>query len=474
MNIEKKIKKNLFTSYLQGIRDENSNSESYGTILRYFWPEFIAALALYSILNLLDARFIADLKSTTMYATLGVTNGLYHFIVKIAEGLSVGAVIICGQYNGAKQYPSVGLAFVQTFWVISIIGICFSGFLYLAAPSIYVWYGVTADMALLGAPFLRLRAVGVLFMFLYFGCIAFLRGIKNTKTPMYIYMVGGAVFIFFDYALIFGKFGLPQLGFFGSATAGVIQYGLMFTLSLLVLIFNPDYRKYSIKLIEPFQDLKLIKRFFMLSWPIVLDKATMAASYVWLGKMLATMGETSLATFTVVKDMDRVAFLPAIAFAQIITFLSSNNFGSSNIDGIKSNIKKVLFLANIGVGIILIIFYLWRVNFIGLFDQKGDFTEAAASVFPFLAPLVFCDVFQIILSGALRGVSDVRTVMWTRLFVCAGLFAPISYIIANLAIDSLKVKFILIYVTFYLSNAIMSMVYINRFRSGKWLKNMHN
>jgi len=200
----------------------------------------------------------------------------------------------------------------------------------------------------------------------------------------------------------------------------------------------------------------------------------MAASYVWLGKMLATMGETSLATFTVVKDMDRVAFLPAIAFAQIITLLSSNNFGSNNIDGIKSNIKKVLFLANIGVGIILIVFYLWRVNFIGLFDQKGDFTATAASVFPFLAPLVFCDVFQIILSGALRGVSDVRTVMWTRLIVCAGLFAPVSYFVTNLAIDSLRVKFILIYVTFYLSNAIMSMVYINRFHSGKWLKNMHN
>lgn len=468
------MKKNLIASYLQGIRDENANSESYSTILRYFWPEFIAALALYSILNLLDARFIADLKSTTMYATLGVTNGLYHFIVKIAEGMSVGAVIICGQYNGAKKYTDVGAAFVQTFWMIAMIGICFAGFLYTAAPWIYVWYGATPNMVALGAPFLRLRAVGVLFMFLYFGCIAFLRGIKNTRTPMLIYMLGGIVFVFFDYVLIFGHFGFPKLGFFGSATASVIQYGLMFVVSLLVLIFNQNYRKYSIKLIEPLRDFKLIKRFFMLSLPIVLDKATMAASYVWLGKMLATMGEASIATFTVVKDMDRVAFLPAIAFAQIITLLSSNNFGSGNIDGIKSNIKKVLFLANIGVAMILFVFYMWRVNFIGLFDQKGDFTATAASVFPFLAPLVFCDVFQIILSGALRGVSDVRTVMWTRLIVCTGLFAPVSYFITHLAIDSLQVKFILIYVTFYLSNAIMSMVYINRFRSGKWLKNMHN
>ncbi len=441
--------------------------------MRYFFPEFIAALALYSVLNLLDAWFIADLKSTTMYGTLGITNGLYHFIVKIAEGLSVGSVIICGQYNGAKKYSEVGKSFVETFWVIAIIGFCFAGFLYGAAPLIYAWYGAAAEVIVIGVPFLRVRAIGVLFMFLYFGCIAFLRGIKNTKTPMYIYIMGGVVFVFFDYVLIFGKFGFPQLGFFGSATASVIQYGFMFVLSLLVLIFNQDYRKYSINLLQPLYDFKLIKRFFMLSWPIVLDKATMAASYVWLGKMITTMGVAWMAIFTVVKDMDRVAFLPAIAFAQIITFLASNNYGSGNIEGIKSNIKKVLFLANIGVAIILFCFLIWRTTFIGWFDQKGEFTDLAASVFPFLAPLVFCDVFQIILSGALRGVSDVRTVMWTRLFVCSCVFAPVSYLIAHLPIASSQVKFILIYVTFYLSNAIMSAVYINRFRSNKWLKYMH-
>ena len=468
------MKKGLVASYLQGIRDDTNTSESYLTILRYFWPEFIAALALYSILNLLDARFIADLKSTTMYATLGMTNTLYHFIVKVAEGLSVGAVIMCGQYNGAKQYPQAGLAFVESFWAIVVTGFCVSGFLYLAAPAIYVWYGATGPMIALGVPFLRLRALGVLFMFLYFGCIAFFRGIKNTKMPMYIYMFGGLVFIFFDYALIFGNFGFPKLELLGSATATVMQYGTMFGISILVFLFNQEYRKYAIKLLMPFQDPKLIKRFFMLSWPIVLDKATMAASYVWLGKMIAKMGELSMASFTVIKDMDRMAFLPAIAFAQIVILLASNNFGSGNVVGIKSNIKKILFLSNIGVAIMLVMFYMWRTSFIGIFDQKNEFTTMSASVFPFLAPLVFCDVFQIVLSGALRGVSDVRTVMWTRLIVCSCLFAPVSYFISNLPIENVMMKFILIYVTFYLSNAIMSVVYINRFRSGKWMNSMHN
>jgi len=466
------IKKGLFSSYLQGILDDTGTSESYGTIMRYFWPEFISALALYSIINLLDAYFIADLKSTTMYATLGMTNTLVHFIVKVAEGLSVSAVIICGQYNGAKAYKQVGQAFTETFWMIALLGLAVSGFLYIAAPWIYVWYGANPQMVSIGVPFLRLRALGILCMFMYFALAAFLRAIKNTKTPMHIFMLGGLVFIFFDYALIFGKFGFPQLGFTGSAMANLIQYGVMLLAAILVIVFNQDYRIYSVDLLKPFKEPAMIKRFFILSWPIVLDKATMAASYIWLGKMMAKMGECGIASFTVIKDMDRVAFLPAIAFAQIITFLTSNNFGSGNIDGIKSNIKKVLFLSNIGMSITLIIFYFWRTEFIGLFDKQHEFTSMAASVFPYLAPFVFCDVFQIILSGALRGVSDVRTVMWTRLVVCFGLFMPASYVISTLPIESLAVKFILTYGMFYLSNAIMSAVYINRFRSGKWMKSV--
>lgn len=467
------IKKGLFASYIHGITDDSSG-ENFSTILRYFWPELISALALYSILNLLDARFIADLKSTTAYATLGVADSLTHFIVKAAEGLSVGSVIICGQYNGAKAYSKVGQAFVEIFWIIALLGLCVSGFIYFAAPWIYQWYGVPAGIMNLGVPFLRLRAIGIFFMFLYFGFVAFLRGIKNTTTPMRIFMLGGLAFIFFDYALIFGKFGFPTLGFMGSAAANAIQYGLMLSLIITVVLTQPAYRIYAIELFSPFKDKAIFKRFFTLSWPIVLDKVTMAASYIWLGKMMAKLGgelggERVVATLTVIKSMDRMAFLPAIAFAQIITLLASNNFGSGNIDGIKSNIKKVLFLSNIGVALMLFAFYMWRINFISIFDQKGEFTALAASVFPFLAPLVFCDVFQIVLSGALRGVSDVHTVMWTRLAVCLCLFVPGSYLISNLAIDTISVKFILIYVMFYLSNAVMSAVYINRFRSGKWM-----
>lgn len=461
------MKKNLIASYLDGIVDKK-NGESYSKILRYFFPEFITALVLYSLLYLIDAAFIAHLKSTSMYATLGVTNTMLHFIVKFAEGISVGTIVLCGKFNGAGKFKDVGKTFSDSFWTTFFSGLAISSILYFGAYWIYYFYRVPTDMIAYGVPFLRLRAVGVFFMFLYFAFIGFMRGIKNTKTPMKIFAFGAVVFLFFDYVLIFGKFGFPQMGLQGSAMASVIQYTVMLALACLSVFFKKKYRKYMVSLFSVFSNGSKVKQLIRLSLPVMLDKSTMAIAYIWMGAMIAPMGKYALASFTAVKDLERFAFLPAVAFAQVVTFLVSNDYGKANWQGIKSNIKKIIFLSSIFVFSILIIISIWPRFFVQFFDRNGDFTDLAASALPILSVLVFFDLVQLILSGAMRGASNVKTVMMTRLLVCGLYFFPVSYMLSKMNFESLALKFILIYGSFYIGNALMSIVYINRFRGEDW------
>lgn len=464
------MKKGFIASYMHGIYD--TAGERYSSIVRYFIPEMITAFFLYSLLQLIDVYFIGHLRSTSTYATQGVTNTLLHFILKVAEGVSVGALVLCGNFNGAKDFKKVGQALVETLWVTVIAGATIASVLYFGAYYIYLGLQVPDRIIELGLPFLQLRAVGVFFTFVYFGCVSFLRGIKDTQTPMRIFIAGGIAFVFFDYALIFGKFGFPELGLRGSALAGVIQYGVMMVAALGYIMYKSDMReKYGIGFFAPFKDRAMIKRLFQLSWPVVLDKATMAVSYIWLSAMLAPMGKLVLASFQAIKDLERVGFLPAVAFAQVITFLVSNDFGSGDIAAVKSNIKKVLLLASVFVLLIMGIFAMAPGFFLHFFDRKGAFSDFSASVFPVFAALIIFDVLQIILSGALRGAADVRAVMWVRTLVTIGFFFPSSYIVSHfVSFASLKVKFVCIYGLFYVGNAVMSMAYIYRFRNDLWQK----
>lgn len=465
---DKKLpKKQLFASYVHGITDEK-HGESYNRILRYFLPEWVTMLFLYSVLYLLDARWIADLKSTSMYATIGITNTLLHFLIKMGEGFSVGSIIVAGQYNGKKKFHEVGRTLVDSFWVTTLGGAGVAIMLYFSAYWIYYFYGVPEKMIQLGTPFLKIRAVSFFFMFMYFSLIAYLRGIKNTKIPMIIFMIGGLLFLVCDYGLIFGAFGFPKMGLCGSALASTIQYTFMALLALGYVMFHPANKKYGIALLSGVSSWEHIKRLIHLSWPVMLDKTSIALAYIWLGYLLAPMGKYVLASYAVIKDLERFAIQPAAGFAQVVTFLVSNASGVYDWEGIKSNIKKCVFLASLFVFSFLLVFSLWPNVFMHLFDQKGKFTGFAARAFPYLSILVFFDLLQLILAGALRGAANVKLVMLVRVLVCLLFFVPVSWYISRMTFENDILKFLLIYGSFYCGSGLMSMVYIWRFRGERW------
>jgi MATE family multidrug resistance protein len=460
-------KKNLISSYWYGITD-HVYGERYGTIVRYFIPEFITNLMLYTLPLWMDAFFISHLASTSTYATLGVTNGVLHLMIKIAEAFSIGTVVLSGQFNGSQAYKKVGQTMQSAFWLTCMTGILFAGLLYIGAPFIYAWYGVAPDIIAQGVPYLRLRSLGVLFMFTCLAFIGFLKGIKNTRSPMKIFMFGATVFVISDYFFVFGIGPIPAMGLQGSALASVLQYGSMLAVACGYVVCNAKNRQYGIRLFSTFRDLSHVKQLLEISWPVMLDKVTFALAYIWLGKMIAPMGTTCVAAYCAVRDIERFAFLPAIACAQIITFLVSNDYGAGRWDHIKTNIKKVIFVASSVVVVILIGIMCWSQEILAAFDKKGEFGEVVMYVLPMLSILVFFDLIQLILSGALRGIGNGRRVLMVRLAVFSCYFVPLSYTLAQLPITDVSLKFMLVYGSFYIGNALMSIIYINQFRKDEW------
>ena len=440
----------------------------------YFYPELVTAFFLYIILDMIDYRFIAHTNVPLSNATQAVTNTLFHFITKVAEGFSVGMVIICGQYNGAHQYHRTGQAVSDAFWTTMLVGTIISLVLYASTHLIFAFYQVPQDVITLGIPYLRIRTIGVFFSFIYFALIGFLRGIKNTRAPMVLFLLGGVVFVLLDYLLIFGAWGFAPLGLRGSAIATVVQYGVMLVAALGYIFYKPEYRKYGISL---FSTVKWsnIRDLVHLSWPVMIDKGSFALGPIWLSKMIACAAYASsdgcmLESYALLKQMERIGILPALAFAQVITFLVSNDYKIHRFATIKKNIKKVLALSALLVGLFILLFCLFPEFFLALLGKKTAFNDCIMYALPFIVILIFFDVTQLILSASLRGAADVKTVMWSRMVSVGLFFVPLSYLILQMPLDNLLVKFILLYGSIHLSYALMSLIYVVRFKSGAWRK----
>ena len=444
--------------------------ESYGRIIRYFLPELITTLLIYSFLTLYDQFLIAGLKATVMYTTAGVTVKLIMFLTKIAEGIGVGTVVLVGHHNGRNEHHDVGKAAISAFWSMALFGAIICCLLYIGAPLIYWMYNVPENMIHICVPFLRVKALGIFFMFLAFGFINFMRGIKNTHLPMALYVLGGLAFVFFDFALIHGHCGFAAYALQGSALASLIQYIVMCVGALIYLFMSKDIHKYGMHAIKSF-NIKFAWEIMRLSFPIMLDKATIAGAKIFLTGMICPLGQAALGSYIFMTEFEQFALVPVLASASVITFLASNDAGAGNWQGVRNNMKKILILSTIIFLVALLaILFLNIHTVISWFDRENAFTSFSLLALPIISILSLFDVLQAILSATLRGTGDVKAVMVIRWIGLLAFYVPVSLLIMYvLPIDNVFIKFILLYGTFYVTNGLTSLLYIGRLTSKKLL-----
>ncbi len=444
--------------------------DCFRDIFYYLIPEFISVMILIVGPPIIDSYIVANSQAALSYGALAMSANLLHALTKFAEAIPVAAIAIIGRHNGAGRYEACGRDFSSTFWLTILLGIGQLILIFFGAPAIYHWLDVPSEMIQIGVPFLRLKSIGIMLIFVLLGFLGFLRAIKNTRVPMLINIIGISTFIFFDVALVRGKYGFPNIGLHGSAWATIIQYLVMNIIAIGYIISNADYKKYFAQTYISSFSLTRIAQLVYLGLPIVIDKTSFAFSYVWLSKMLASLGTYAITTFDVIKHAERFSFLPAVACAQIVTFLVSNRFGSRDIPGAIATIKKCILVALVGVCTMLFLLCMNATMVLGWFDPTHQFSHFGARVLPFLSILAVFDIIQVILAGALRGSGDVRTVMWARLIVVTCFFMPLSYLMGNLPIESSVTKFILIYSMYYLSTGVLSIIFLCRIRGHQWRK----
>ncbi len=446
------------------IKGDFYKGDSYKDIILYWLPEIVSISILLVVPSIIDSFIIANLRSVTTFGALGMATNILITLTKLAEAVPVASIAFIGRFNGSGDFHKCGEYFYNTFWITFILGISQFILILFGAKSIFGWLGVSDKMTNVGIPFLQLKSLGIVLIFSVMVFMGFMRAVKNTHIPMILNLVGIGIFIFFDYSLVFGKFGFCAYGLTGSAIASIIQYTAMSLIAILYVLFNNNYRKYFPNFLKSFFDIKKIIQIISMSWPIVIDKTTMSLSHIWLVTMITPMGKYAIVSYNVIRSLSMFSFLPVMASAQIITFLVSNRLGAKDTNGAIANIKKLLIVTALTFIPVLIILTIGSHYFINLFDPKNKFTNFAVIAFPFINFMAIFDGLQVVLAGALRGAGNVKTVMWGRFLICLLFFVPVSWLISHSQIQSIIIKFTLVYSSFFVATAIIALIYIRKLR----------
>jgi Na+-driven multidrug efflux pump len=265
------------------------------------------------------------------------------------------------------------------------------------------------DKAEMAISFLQIRIWGLPFLYIYQMRNALLVGTNQSR-----YMVMGTLAealanVVFDYTLIFGKWGLPELGFNGAAYASIIaEFTGMFVIYLVI------HQKGIAQRFALFKNLRWDKKnaslITAMSAPLVFQHAISIISWEFFFILIERNQPTDMpqAISNVMRNVFGMFGCMSWAFASTSNSMVSNIIGQGRKDLVLSVIKKIVWLST-GIAVVLCIFLnLFPKLFLSIFGQGDEFIQAGIPVIRVVSLAMIFMSFSIVWLHAVTGTGNTR------------------------------------------------------------------
>ena len=217
---------------------------------------------------LINSIFLGRLSQEAL-GNAGITGVFYLIFAVAGNGLNNAMQAVFSKYAGAgdssvfKTILAQGVRISLQFAVVCIL------FTWLIAP--FIMRAVADPVAYpVEMGFLKIRIFGLPFLYLFQMGNAFFVASLNSRYLMIGFICEAVINILFDYLLIFGKLGFPEMGFNGAAVASIIAEIAGLIVVYIVLLKSGLKRKYN--LLQHFKfDSVLSREIFTISIPLVLQ-----------------------------------------------------------------------------------------------------------------------------------------------------------------------------------------------------------
>ena len=273
------------------------------------YPIFLGLLA-QNIINVTDTAFLGRVGEVELGAS--AMGGLFYICVfTIAFGFSVGSQILIARRNGEGRYKDVGPVMIQGGTFLLGLAMLMFGLTHLLAPSF----------------------VNVMFRALYIG-------ITRTKVLTMNAVVMALVNVLLDYILIFGKFGMPEMGIKGAAVASVMAEAASLAFFLIYTYAKVDFKKFGLNHWQKI-DFSLLGKILSISCFTMIQYFLAMATWFVFFIAIERLGQRELAIANIVRSIYIVMLIPVQALSTTTNSLVSNLIGAGGITHVMRLIWRI-------------------------------------------------------------------------------------------------------------------------------------
>jgi putative MATE family efflux protein len=396
-------------------------------IMRLAVPAF-GALVAEPLFLLADSAIVGHL-GTAQLAGLAVASTVLQTGVSLCIFLAYGTTAAVARSLGAGDRPGALRLGIDGLWLAGLLGAVLALAGFAAAEVLVGWFGPEPDAHAHAVTYLRISMAGLPAMLGIFAMTGLLRGLQDTKTPLYVAVAANLANVVLNYAFVYGLdmgIGGAALGTVLAQWASVLAY---------VAVVQRGLRKDGVALGLSAAG---VARSFRASAPLFVRNLSMRIVVLLAAVVAASFGSVELAAHQVAFAIYTTTALGLDAVAIAGQALVGRYLGADDLQGARTATTRMVELSVLfGVALGLALFAA-RDLISPLFTSDPEVQMALGSVLIILAAFQPAAGWVFALDGVLIGAGDARFLA-VGATVSAIVFVPVGVVVmvADLGLDAL-------------------------------------
>ena len=329
----------------------------------------VGEMTLYMMIWIFDTMMIGKYGGQLAVSSVGLSTEIIYsfFNIIIAVGVSTALTSLVSRAIGSKDYKKAEIIANAGIKIAVVLALIFFSLLFFVPDKILNLAGATKEMLPLATRYAKISSFSFFLLTLSSTTNGIFRGIKDTKTSLYVAGSINIVNLFLDYVLIFGNFGFPEWGITGAAVATVagnfigilLQWSRLKKLPFKISLFSSVSKK----------DIWEIIRFAV---PSGLQEANFSLSRLLGLTFILSLGTTAFAANQIGIAIEAISTMPGWGVAIACTALVGHSIGENNPNKSQEYTLYSTIIASIFMGILACFFFFIPKTLISFFINKQE------------------------------------------------------------------------------------------------------
>ena len=380
--------------------------------------------------------------------------------------INTGTTAVVARYRGMGNQEKANQTFKQSLIfniflsaIMMVIGVVFARELI----GLIAGNGISETTVEYAVTYFRIQMYGFIPLMMTNTVTSTLRAIGDSKMPMVYNTIANIVNLFFNYGLIYGKLGMPEMDVAGASLATVIGQCVAFVIAMYIMFSKKRYVYIDFKEKTGYNK-TIMSNVLGIGLPSMLEQLCLRIGIIIYSRIVASLGDISYATHMVCMNIQSLTFMSGMAFQNSATTLMGQSLGRRRLDmadNYTRMTRNISFWISCIIGVVLALFGGQIVN---IYNSTPEIVEMGGKLLAIVAITQPFQSSQFVTTGALRGAGDTKYPA-VVIFICTLI---VRSVLGYIFVIQLNMGLVGAWFAIVVDQLLKTAMIFARYNTGKW------